>query len=146
VLFTAWIAFHLVRGTVKPIGLGARDSLRLEAGLCLYGNDLDETTTPSEAGLLWTIPKSRRETGGFCGSDVILGQIKDKKLVKRKRVGFVMGGRGPPPRSHMEVYNKVRAHAVAYVLLASRFDWWRFRSTCSHAIYATYPAGGRARR
>lgn len=95
----------LADAAVKPVGLGARDSLRLEAGLCLYGNDLDTTTTPNEAGLLWTIPKSRRETGGFVGSDVILGQIKNKKLVTRKRVGFVLGGKGPPPRSDMEVYN-----------------------------------------
>ena len=52
---------------VKPIGLGARDSLRLEAGLCLYGHDLDETTTPVEAKLLWTIPKNRREEAGRGG-------------------------------------------------------------------------------
>jgi aminomethyltransferase len=50
---------------VKPIGLGARDSLRLEAGLCLYGHDIDETTTPIEAGLLWSIQKNRRPDGGF---------------------------------------------------------------------------------
>ena len=66
-----------------PVGLGARDSLRLEAGLCLYGNDLDQTTTPSEAGLLWTIGKRRRTEGGFPGADIILGQIADKSLVKR---------------------------------------------------------------
>jgi len=81
---------------VEIIGLGARDSLRLEAGLCLYGNDLDDTTTPSEGNLLWTIPKSRRADGGFVGAEKILGEIADKKLVKRKRVGFV--GTGPPPR------------------------------------------------
>jgi len=81
---------------VRQYSLGARDSLRLEAGLCLYGNDLDDTTTPSEGNLLWTIPKSRRADGGFVGAETILGQIADKKLVKRKRVGFV--GSGPPPR------------------------------------------------
>lgn len=86
-----------------PVGLGARDSLRLEAGLCLYGNDLDETTTPSEAGLLWTIGKRRRAEGGFVGADVILGQIADKKLVKRKRVGFVT--QGAPAREGMAVLN-----------------------------------------
>jgi len=88
---------------VMPVGLGARDSLRLEAGLCLYGNDLDETTTPSEAGLLWTIGKRRRAEGGFVGADVILGQIADKKLVKRKRVGFVT--QGAPAREGMAVLN-----------------------------------------
>jgi len=86
----------LAEPEVEIIGLGARDSLRLEAGLCLYGNDLDDTTTPSEGNLLWTIPKSRRADGGFVGAETILGQIADKKLVKRKRVGFV--GSGPPPR------------------------------------------------
>ena len=52
---------------VKPIGLGARDSLRLEAGLCLYGHDIDTTTSPIEAGLIWSIQKRRREEGGFPG-------------------------------------------------------------------------------
>jgi aminomethyltransferase len=64
---------------VAPAGLGARDSLRLEAGLCLYGADLDETTTPVEAGLEWSIPKVRRaggeRAGGFPGAEAILGQI-----------------------------------------------------------------------
>jgi len=86
----------LAEPEVEMIGLGARDSLRLEAGLCLYGNDLDDTTTPSEGNLLWTIPKIRRADGGFVGAETVLGQIADKKLVKRKRVGFV--GKGPPPR------------------------------------------------
>lgn len=87
---------------VEFIGLGARDSLRLEAGLCLYGNDLDDTTTPSEGGLLWTISKRRKAEGGFVGSDKILGQIADKKSVTRKRVGFI--GSGPPPRSHDKIF------------------------------------------
>lgn len=55
---------------VKLAGLGARDSLRLEAGLCLYGNDIDETTTPIEAGLAWTIGKRRRQTADFLGAEV----------------------------------------------------------------------------
>eukprot|EP00667_Euglena_gracilis_P009512 EG_transcript_9664 len=76
---------------VLPVGLGARDSLRLEAGLCLYGNDLDETTTPAEAGLVWTIGARRKKEGGFTGADVILKQIADKK-VGRKRVGFITDG------------------------------------------------------
>ena len=78
---------------VKPIGLGARDSLRLEAGLCLYGKDylgreLNEDTTPIEAGLIWTIPKTRRENGGFLGDAVVTKQIKEGAKVTR--VGFVM--------------------------------------------------------
>jgi aminomethyltransferase len=55
---------------IRLTGLGARDSLRLEAGLCLYGNDLDEDTTPVEAGLTWTVGKRRRSEGGFFGSEV----------------------------------------------------------------------------
>lgn len=57
------------------IGLGARDSLRLESGLCLYGHDLHEGVTPIEAALAWTISKRRKEQGGFLGSDVVLQQI-----------------------------------------------------------------------
>jgi aminomethyltransferase len=70
--------------------LGARDSLRLEAGLCLYGHDLDETVTPVEGGLTWTIGKSRREEGGFIGSDIVLPQIKNG--VARRRVGLIVTG------------------------------------------------------
>lgn len=78
---------------VKCIGLGARDSLRLEAGLCLYGHDLDETTTPIEANLKWTVPKRRREDGGFAGASVILGQLKDG--TQRLRIGLRPEGRAP---------------------------------------------------
>ena len=95
----------LAEEEVAPIGLGARDSLRLEAGMCLYGNDIDDDTTPIEAGLLWTIGKRRRKEGGFVGSDVIMGQIKDKKSVTRKRVGVVLTKKGPPPRSHDKLYH-----------------------------------------
>ncbi len=78
---------------VAPIGLGARDSLRLEAGLCLYGHDIDETTTPVEAALTWVINKRRRAEGGFPGADVILEQIA--KGVSRKRVGIRPLGKMP---------------------------------------------------
>ncbi|RDD63530.1 glycine cleavage system aminomethyltransferase GcvT [Ferruginivarius sediminum] len=78
---------------VKPIGLGARDTLRLEAGLCLYGHDLDETTTPVEAGLAWTIGKRRRETGDFPGAERILRELKDGPA--RKRVGLRPEGKAP---------------------------------------------------
>ena len=60
---------------VLPCGLGARDSLRLEAGLCLYGHELDEGTTPVEAGLAWTIQQRRRSEASFAGADTILGQL-----------------------------------------------------------------------
>ena len=82
---------------VAPIGLGARDSLRLEAGLCLYGSDLDQTTTPVEASLAWAIQKARRRdglrAGGFPGADVILDQIDGGTL--RCRVGLLAEGRVP---------------------------------------------------
>mmetsp|Transcript_14792 Transcript_14792/g.29218 ORF Transcript_14792/g.29218 Transcript_14792/m.29218 type:complete len:414 (-) Transcript_14792:128-1369(-) len=80
---------------VKPSGLGARDALRLEAGLCLYGHDIDGTTTPSEAGLTWTVSKARRESGArkFPGSEKILAQIANPKTeVKIARVGLVPKG------------------------------------------------------
>jgi aminomethyltransferase len=81
---------------VAPIGLGARDSLRLEAGLCLYGADLDETTTPVEAALDWTIGKARRpageRSGGFPGAEIILRQLAE---VTRQRVGLQPQGRAP---------------------------------------------------
>lgn len=92
----------LAHPDVEMAGLGARDSLRLEAGLCLYGNDLDETTTPVEAGLTWTIPKSRRETGGFLGAEHILPQIKGG--VARRRVGLIV--EGAPARGGAEILNK----------------------------------------
>lgn len=82
---------------VEWIGLGARDSLRLEAGLCLYGHDIDTTTTPIEASLNWAIQKVRRSegerAGGFPGADVILPQFSNKP--SRKRVGFLVDGRAP---------------------------------------------------
>ena len=78
---------------VMPAGLGARDSLRLEAGLCLYGNDIDETTTPVEAGLTWSIGKRRRSEGGFPGAAVIQKQLAEG--VTRKRVGLRPQGRAP---------------------------------------------------
>ncbi|MCJ8140365.1 glycine cleavage system aminomethyltransferase GcvT [Falsirhodobacter halotolerans] len=77
---------------VAPIGLGARDSLRLEAGLCLYGHDIDETTSPVEAGLTWAIQKSRR-TGGFAGDTRILAELADGPA--RVRVGLLPEGRAP---------------------------------------------------
>lgn len=80
-------------------GLGARDSLRLEAGLCLYGNDLEQDISPIEAGLAWTVGKRRRADGNFLGAEVILRQIKDG--VSRRRVGFI--STGAPARAHSEI-------------------------------------------
>ena len=82
---------------VEAIGLGARDSLRLEAGLCLYGHDIDEKTTPVEAVLSWAIQRVRRaggaREGGFPGADVILRQLAEG--VSRRRVGLLPKGRAP---------------------------------------------------
>jgi aminomethyltransferase len=83
----------LAEPEVAPIGLGARDTLRLEAGLCLYGHDIDETTSPIEAGLAWTIGKRRRAEGGFPGAEVVLQQLAGGP--SRKRVGIRPDGRAP---------------------------------------------------
>ncbi|RJX69688.1 glycine cleavage system aminomethyltransferase GcvT [Vibrio sinensis] len=92
---------------VEWIGLGARDSLRLECGLCLYGHDLDTTTTPVEASLLWGIQKVRRadgeRAGGFPGAEIILNQIETKD-VSRKRVGLV-GQTKAPVREGTELFD-----------------------------------------
>jgi aminomethyltransferase len=78
---------------VKPIGLGARDSLRLEAGLCLYGHDIDTTTSPVEAGLTWSIQKRRRTEGGFLGAARVQKDLADG--APRLRVGILPDGRAP---------------------------------------------------
>jgi aminomethyltransferase len=87
----------LADDNVLPIGLGARDSLRLEAGLCLYGHDIDPTTTPVEAALEWSVQKSRRKSGvragGFPGADLILAQFEGGAA--RRRVGLRPEGRAP---------------------------------------------------
>ncbi|WP_311221017.1 MULTISPECIES: glycine cleavage system aminomethyltransferase GcvT [unclassified Acidovorax] len=96
----------LAQPEVQPIGLGARNSLRLEAGLCLYGNDIDTTTTPPEAALNWAIQKVRRtggaRAGGFPGAGRVLAQIDDPALLTRKRVGLVALER-VPVREHTEL-------------------------------------------
>ncbi|MBV9750911.1 MAG: glycine cleavage system aminomethyltransferase GcvT [Hyphomicrobiales bacterium] len=78
---------------VKPIGLGARDSLRLEAGLCLYGHDIDTTTSPVEAALTWSVQKRRREEGGFPGAERVKRELADG--ASRKRVGLLPDGKAP---------------------------------------------------
>ena len=98
----------LAQAEVKPIGLGARNSLRLEAGLCLYGNDIDTSTTPIEAGLNWAIQKVRRtggaRAGGFPGADIVLGQLDGSRSLARKRVGLIAQER-VPVREHVELQN-----------------------------------------
>jgi aminomethyltransferase len=93
---------------VKPIGLGARNSLRLEAGLCLYGNDIDTTTTPIEASLNWAIQKVRRtggaRAGGFPGADKVLAQLDNPALLTRKRVGLIALER-VPVRDHTTLHS-----------------------------------------
>lgn len=88
--------------SVQPAGLGARDSLRLEAGLCLYGNDLNETITPIEAGLLWSIPKHRRESTDYRGATKIRDQITNG--CAKKLIGLQPEGKTP-----------IRAHTPLYV-------------------------------
>jgi aminomethyltransferase len=90
----------LADDAVEAIGLGARDSLRLEAGLCLYGSDIDTTITPVEAGLTWIIGKRRREDGGFPGAAVIQKQLTEG--APRLRVGLKPEGRAPV-RAHAEI-------------------------------------------
>ena len=98
----------LAQPEVKPIGLGARNSLRLEAGLCLYGNDIDATTTPVEANLNWAMQKVRRSggarAGGFPGADKVLAQLDGSQALPRLRVGLVALER-VPVREHVELHN-----------------------------------------
>ncbi|KAK0633386.1 hypothetical protein B0T14DRAFT_418079 [Immersiella caudata] len=94
---------------VQLAGLGARDSLRLEAGMCLYGHDLDESTTPVEAGLGWIIPKERRTAdSGYYGAGVLAGQLvlrsKGGTGVRRRRVGLVV--EGAPAREGAEIVSR----------------------------------------
>jgi aminomethyltransferase len=83
----------LTHPSVQPIGLGARDTLRLEAGLCLYGHELDETTSPVEAALVWSIGKERRALGGFPGAARIQRELREGPT--RKRIGIKLNGRAP---------------------------------------------------
>ena len=98
----------LAQPEVKPIGLGARNSLRLEAGLCLYGNDIDTTTTPVEANLNWAMQKVRRSggarAGGFPGANQVLAQLDGTEPAQHLRVGLV-GLERVPVREHVELHN-----------------------------------------
>lgn len=98
----------LAQPEVKPVGLGARNSLRLEAGLCLYGNDIDTSTTPVEASLNWAIQKVRRtggaRAGGFPGAAKILAQLSEPATLGKKRVGLVALER-IPVREHTALHS-----------------------------------------
>jgi aminomethyltransferase len=102
---------------VLPIGLGARDSLRLEAGLCLYGHDIDTKTTPVEANLNWSIQKSRRtggeRAGGFPGADVVLKQLSGGAA--RKRVGIKPEGRAPVRENALLFADETSSAAIGTV-------------------------------
>ncbi|GBE89404.1 Probable aminomethyltransferase [Sparassis crispa] len=101
---TVKVAKLLSKQPVQLTGLGARDSLRLEAGMCLYGQDLDEDTTPVEAGLSWVIGKERRETGDFIGAESVIQHLKDGP--PRRRVGLIV--EGAPARQGAQIYTPSR--------------------------------------
>ena len=98
----------LAQPEVKPVGLGARNSLRLEAGLCLYGSDIDTSTTPVEGNLNWAIQKVRRaggaRAGGFAGAEKILAQLASPSLLARKRIGLTALER-IPVRDHTALHS-----------------------------------------
>jgi aminomethyltransferase len=99
--------------TIKPIGLGARDSLRLEAGLCLYGHDIDTTTSPVEGGLTWSIQKRRRLEGGFPGAARIQAEIANG--ASRVRVGLLPEGKAPA-REGCEIVDPASGSVVGKVV------------------------------
>ncbi|MEO7108520.1 MAG: glycine cleavage T C-terminal barrel domain-containing protein, partial [Rhodoferax sp.] len=118
----------LAQPEVKPIGLGARNSLRLEAGLCLYGSDIDTTTNPVEANLLWAMQKVRRaggaREGGFPGAIKILAELADStRAGARKRIGLIAQER-IPVRDHTELQdgNGNRIGEVTSGLLGPTID------------------------
>ncbi|HSE79119.1 MAG TPA: glycine cleavage system aminomethyltransferase GcvT [Alphaproteobacteria bacterium] len=119
---------------VKPVGLGARDSLRLEAGLCLYGHDIDTTTTPIEAGLAWAIGKRRRAEGGFPGAQVILRQLAVGP--SRRRVGILPEGRAPA-REHTKILDAGGA-SIGEVTSGG------FGPTVNHPVAMGYVAAAKA--
>ena len=117
----------LALSSVQAIGLGARNSLRLEAGLCLYGQDIDTSTTPVEAGLNWAIQKVRRtggaRAGGFPGAAKVLAQLDGQAALTRQRVGLIAQER-VPVREHVEIQNQdgERLGEVCSGLLAPTVD------------------------
>jgi aminomethyltransferase len=133
----------LAQPEVKPIGLGARNSLRLEAGLCLYGNDIDTTTTPVEANLNWAMQKVRRtggaRAGGFPGADKVLAQLDGTAPAQRVRVGLIALER-VPVREHVELHNDAgqKVGEVTSGLLAPTAD----QPVALAYVQAEYAASG----
>jgi aminomethyltransferase len=133
----------LAQPEVQPAGLGARNSLRLEAGLCLYGNDIDTTTTPVEANLNWAMQKVRRtggvRAGGFPGADKILAQLDGTSPAQRLRVGLV-GLERVPVREHVELHNDAgeKVGEVTSGLLAPTAD----QPVALAYVQAEYAASG----
>ena len=117
----------LALSSVQAISLGARNSLRLEASLCLYGQDIDTSTTPVEAGLNWAIQKVRRtggaRAGGFPGAANVLAQLDGQAALTRQRVGLIAQER-VPMREHVEIQNQdgERLGEVCSGLLAPTVD------------------------
>lgn len=105
---TSAIADH---PAVALTGLGARDSLRIEAGMCLYGHEIDETVSPPEAGLTWVIGKDRRKAADFPGASRILNEIANKPT--RRRVGLVI--QGSPAREGVEIYDSTGQTPIGMV-------------------------------
>jgi aminomethyltransferase len=128
---------------VAPVGLGARDSLRLEAGLCLYGADLDETTSPAEAALGWAIQKTRRRggarEGGFPGAERILMELEEGPT--RLRVGLLPEGRAPM-RAGTELFADETGGAPAGVVTSGAFGPSIDRPVSMGYVVATYAALG----
>lgn len=120
---------------VKLIGLGARDSLRLEAGFCLYGHDIDDTTSPVEADLSWVVNKRRRQDGGFLGEDRILGELKAGP--KRRRVGLTPAGASPPAREGAELFSAEQQSERIGVITSGGFS-----PSLSRPIAMGYVAAG----
>jgi aminomethyltransferase len=128
---------------VLPIGLGARDSLRLEAGLCLYGHDIDSATTPVEAGLAWSIQRSRRDVGkrpgGFLGADVILDQFA--RGVLRCRRGLKPEGRAPV-REGAKLFADDTSQEPIGVVTSGSFGPSAGAPVAMGYVPATHPADG----
>jgi len=109
----------LKQESVRACGLGARDSLRLEAGLSLYGNDLDENVTPKQAGLVWAISKRRKTSGGFLGDKIILDQINNVTPTPMRKVGLLVDG--SPAREHATIHLPDDAHTQVGIVTSGGF-------------------------
>lgn len=115
--FTSHLLKSGGRERLRLAGLGARDSLRLEAGMCLYGHDLDDNTTPVEAGLSWVVHKDRRASGGFHGDETILRQLRPVKNggspPKHRRIGLIV--EGAPAREGAEIIDPANSNSAEAV-------------------------------